>query len=154
MRKRVLIILVLISVILVIAFGFKSALDKGYVPFTEEYDFRVYKQKYEKNEEHFTALICEIEAINRNLPSEFRGFKRIRYELRDSEWKISVFSDEYEVIYETAKNVESIKNIEIIEGAYDETLFGITFDINDGMFIFNIGEYYRIFISDDNVYVR
>ncbi len=136
-------------------FGFKSALENGYVPFTEEYDYRIYRLKYEENEKHFKTLISEIEMINYSLPHELKdSYQKIRYELCDGEWKICVFDDEYEVIYETAKNVESIKNIEIIERAYDETLFGITFDICDGMYIFNIGEYYRIFVSDDNVYVR
>ena len=142
-RKIYLILLVFVFVALIVMFSFYNMSNKGYIPFTEE------------NETHFKCLIDEISVMNQNISTElYDSCEKIRYELYDGEWKIIIFNDSYERIYEANKPVENTISVVEIERAFDESLFGITYEIDDGEYIFNIGEYYRIYINGDNIDVK
>lgn len=154
-KKIYLILLVFVFVVLIVVFSFYNMFNKGYVPFTEEYDLRTYRRNYEENEAHFKCLIDEISVMNQNISTElYDSCEKIRYELYDGEWEIIIFDDNYERIYEANKPVENAISVVEIERAFDESLFGITYEIDDGEYIFNIGEYYRIYINGDNIEVK
>lgn len=139
----------------IVVFGFYNMLNNGYIPFTEEYNLRLYRRNYEKSEEYFNCLIDEISVMNQNIPAGLHAsYEKIRYELYDGEWKIIIFDSNYKRIYEVDKPVENTTSVVEIERAFDETLFGITYEIDDRGYVFNIGEYYRIYINGDNVDVK
>jgi hypothetical protein len=144
-----------VFIMLIVVFGFYNMLNKGYIPFTEEYDLRMYRRNYEESEVHFNRLIDEISVMNQNIPAElYVSHKKIRYELNDGEWKIIIFNDNYERIYEANKPVENAISVVEIEKVFNASLFGITYEVDDGGYIFNIGEYYRIYINGDNIAVK
>jgi hypothetical protein len=154
-RFRKIYLTLVVFIILIVVFGFYNMLNKGYIPFTEEYDLRMYRRNYEESEVHFNRLIDEISVMNQNIPAElYVSHKKIRYELNDGEWKIIIFNDNYERIYEANKPVENAISVVEIEKVFDASLFGITYEVDDGGYIFNIGEYYRIYINGDNIAVK
>ncbi len=154
-KKKFGILLGFVFVMLIVAFGFNTMLNAGYIPFTEEYDCRTYIRNYEENKEHFKCLMDEINAINRNISTEeYDSCNRIRYELYDDEWKIIIFNDGYDRVYESNEPVENTISVAEIEKAFDESLFGITYEPDNGGYIFNIGEYYRIYINGDDISVK
>jgi hypothetical protein len=154
-RFRKIYLILFVFIILIVVFGFYNMLNKGYIPFTEEYDLRMYRRNYEESEVHFNRLIDEISVMNQNIPAElYVSHKKIRYELNDGEWKIIIFNDNYERIYEANKPVENAISVVEIEKVFNASLFGITYEVDDGGYIFNIGEYYRIYINGDNIAVK
>lgn len=129
--------------------------NEGYVPFSEEYDLRIFTKNYEKNEIYFKRLMNEVSEMNQNISTElYVPCNEVRYELYDGEWKVIIFNESYDRIYEENKPVENIESVVEIEKTFDETLFGITYNIDNGEYVFNIGEYYRIYINGDNVDVK
>lgn len=154
-KKTYLILLGFVFVVLIVVFSFNNMLNKGYIPFTEEYDLRNYRKNYEENEDHFNCLIDEISVMNQNISTGlYASCEKIRYELYDDEWKIIIFNDNYERIYEDNKPVENTISVAEIEKAFDESLFGITYEMDSGEYIFNIGEYYRIYINGVHIEVQ
>ncbi|NLL93122.1 MAG: hypothetical protein GX225_03120, partial [Clostridiales bacterium] len=70
--------------------------------------------------------------MNKNIPAGlYASYEKIRYELYDGEWKIIIFDDNYERIYEANKSVENTTSVVEIERVFDESLFGITYEIDD-----------------------
>lgn len=154
-RFRKIYLILFVFGVLIVVFSFYNMLNNGYIPFTEEYNLRMYRRNYEESQDHFNCLIDEISVMNQNIPAGlYASYEKIRYELYDGEWKIIIFDDNYERIYEANKPVENTTSVVEIERVFDESLFGITYEIDDGRYIFNVGEYYRIYINGDNIDVN
>lgn len=148
-------ILICIFIVLCGKYGYIYLLNNGYIPLTEEYDCRMFMKHYEENETDFELLMKEVDLMNCDIPSQFFDMGcKVRYECNNAEWTIIVLNDEYERVYEDTKLIENLECIEHIEKVFDETLFGVMYENGSGQYIFNVGEYYRIFICGENIWVE
>lgn len=64
--RKIFILLLSCVFIVFVGMSFSTLLNEGYIPFTEEYDCRLYKQYYEENKSHFEFLMEEIRTMNNN----------------------------------------------------------------------------------------
>lgn len=65
-----------------------------------------------------------------------------------------LYFEKNEHLFEQEATIQQTNSIEQIEGVFDEALIGITYVKDDESYIFNIGEYYRIFIINGKVTVK
>ena len=85
-RFRKIYLVLFVFGVLIVVFSFFNMLNNGYIPFTEEYDLRMYRRNYEESEEHFNCLIDEISVMNQNIPAGlYASYEKIRYELYDGD---------------------------------------------------------------------
>ena len=163
-KKKVLLIVfvsilgyILIGIFIVITgiYGYKLLLNNGYIPFTEEYDCRVFMKLYKENKIDFELLMEEVAVMNCDIPEQyFESDYQVRYYCDDSEWEINVLTDDYKCVYTDSKPIENVECVEHIEEVFNESLFGVEYVKENDQYIFNIGEYYRIFIDEENVRVE
>ena len=57
-------------------------------------------------------------------------------------------------MYSYCKPIENVECVEYIEEVFNESLFGVKYVKENDQYIFNIREYYRIFIDEENVRVE
>ena len=133
---------------------FSIFLNSGYVPFTQEYDHRMYMKHDNNNTNEFDVLINEISAHLSTIPLEmYDDGERIRYEHHEQNWNVCIFEGNKR-LYEYSIAIENVKSIERIENVYNESLIGITYIKDENSYVFNIGEYYRVVVSDDGVIIN
>ena len=136
-------------------YGYKYLLNNGYIPFTEEYDCRVFMKLYKENKTDFELLMEEVAIMNCDIPEQyFEGNYIVFYECDDSEWEINILNINYRCVYTDSKPIENVECVEHIEEVFNESLFGVEYVKENDQYIFNIGEYYRIFIDEENVRVE
>lgn len=154
LKRCAVIILCVFSILSICKYGCNFLLNYGYVPFTKEYDYRMYIERYNENKEAFNILIHEISEYIDTMPVDLidEGDK-IRFERCNSKWNICILKKN-EHLFEQEATIQQTNSIEQIEGVFDEALIGITYVKDDESYIFNIGEYYRIFIINGKVTVK
>lgn len=150
--------IIIIVFVIGILFALKSLcimlLNHGYVPFTEEYDHRIFMKHYKDNKEDFNLLVNEISKHLSVIPSEeYADGDIIRFDPQNEKWDVCIMK-ESKHLYEQTIAIENTKSIEQIENVYNEELMGIIYFKNENEYMFSIGEYYHVVISDDGVSVR
>ncbi|MCR5719132.1 MAG: hypothetical protein K6F84_01065 [Lachnospiraceae bacterium] len=144
--------LVIIIVILAKCLA-STLLSGGYIPFTQEYDHSMFLKQYNKCDEDFDLLISEFSIHLSDIPvTMYDEGEQIRCERHENNWKIIIFR-ENERLYEYSIPIDNVKSVETIDSYFKEPLMGITYTKKEKSYIFNIGEYYRIHISEEGVTV-
>ena len=72
MKKVLIVVLCIVSLVFGTKILWNVLIDAGYIPFTEEYDKRFYLKQYKKCEKEFQALKKEIELYVEYLPESTR----------------------------------------------------------------------------------
>lgn len=153
--KRVIKISACVAVVLILCkYGLIFLLNHGYIPLTDEYEWRIRKNLYNQNEEAFELLMDEIDELNTVIPQAlYDSTDRVLFIYRNLEWYIIIKDDmceRHEQIM-SAKNTDSIKQI---ENAFEETFKCIVYIKANKEYAFRIGERYYICISDEGITVQ
>lgn len=128
--------------------------EAGYIPFNEEYDRRIYKKNYKKCEEDFECLIEEINLYKENISKDIKEeYSNIFFSPQKNEWIVDFFQDDQHVMQKSEKIVNT-DSITEIENRYNDLLLTIIYRKEENLYVFRIGEYYRITVSEEGVTVE
>ena len=153
-KKVMFILLCILCVIFSTKLLWNVLTEAGYIPFNEEYDCRIYKKNYEQCEEYFALLMQDVDSYINNIPEEILcEYDRIVFSQSYAKGDIYIYKGDT-LLKKQTELIFDEESIQKIEEKYNEVLIRIVYEKYNKEYSFDIGEYYRIIVSEEGVTVE